>query len=180
MGFFDDFLGKIKLMPEEEEFDDEDMIEDEAAASYEDSGRFSHQAKPEIKAENQTENTSVDDKKKTKINKVVPMKTTTSSKTISSQSEVCMIMPKGYEDASEIADVLLNGKCVVLNLEGMNIEAAQRIIDFSSGACYTMGGNLQKISKKIFIVTPANVELSGDFTNLLGDSVNLSNLNLTM
>ena len=62
----------------------------------------------------------------------------------------------------------------------MNIEAAQRIIDFSSGACYTMGGNLQKISKKIFIVTPANVELSGDFTNLLGDSVNLSNLNLTM
>mgnify|MGYP001625110103 FL=1 len=179
MGFFDDFLGKIKLMPEEEDFD-EDMIEEEENNAYENPNKSNYQTKSEMKSENQVENTSIDDKKKAKTSKVVPMKTTTSSKTISNQSEVCMIMPKGYEDASEIADVLLHGKCVVLNLEGMNIEAAQRIIDFSSGACYTMGGNLQKISKKIFIVTPANVELSGDFTNLLGDSVNLSNLNLTM
>ena len=45
----------------------------------------------------------------------------------------------------------------------------QRVIDFTSGACFTMGGNLQKISKKIIIATPSNVELSGDFTELLGD-----------
>ena len=91
-----------------------------------------------------------------------------------------MILPKGYENASEIAELLLQGKTVVLNMEGMNIDAAQRIIDFTSGACFTMTGNLQKISKKIFIATPSNVELSGDFVNLLGESVDMSSLNLTL
>ena len=57
----------------------------------------------------------------------------------------------------------------MLNMEAMNFDTAQRVIDFTSGACFTMGGNLQKISKKIIIATPSNVELSGDFTELLGD-----------
>ena len=52
----------------------------------------------------------------------------------------------------------------MLNMEAMNFDTAQRVIDFTSGACFTMGGNLQKISKKIIIATPSNVELSGDFT----------------
>ncbi len=47
------------------------------------------------------------------------------------------------------------------------MEIAQRIIDFSSGSCFAINGNLQKISNYIFIITPANVEISGDFQNLL-------------
>ena len=85
------------------------------------------------------------------------------------QSEVCMIIPKEYNDTKDIAEILLSGKTVVLNMEAMNFDTAQRVIDFTSGACFTMGGNLQKISKKIIIATPSNVELSGDFTELLGD-----------
>lgn len=196
MGLFNELLGKMKLMPEDGEFDDEDMedmdeLEEETEAedvlmdSEKKQTMFAaRQAEPKTALNTSADPLSDDDRKKT--NKVVSMKSTTSStkntsgKQHNDSSEVCMIMPKGYEDASEIADVLLRGKCVVLNLEGMNIEAAQRIIDFATGACYVMGGNLQKISKKIFIVTPSNVELTGDFTDLLGDSVNLSSLNLTM
>ena len=85
------------------------------------------------------------------------------------QSEVCMIIPKEYNDTKDIAEILLSGKTVVLNREAMNFDTAQRVIDFTSGACFTMGGNLQKISKKIIIAPPSNVELSGDFTELLGD-----------
>ena len=44
---------------------------------------------------------------------------------------------------------------------------AQRIIDFTSGATYSMNGNLQKISNYIFIATPDSVELSGDFQDIL-------------
>ena len=63
----------------------------------------------------------------------------------------------------------------------MNIDAAQRVIDFATGACYTIGGNLQRISKKIFIVTPVSVELSGDFSEeALAQNVNLSDLNLNL
>ena len=45
--------------------------------------------------------------------------------------------------------------------EGLDVEIAQRIIDFTSGSCYAIGGNLQKVSNYIFIVTPKSVDISG-------------------
>lgn len=92
--------------------------------------------------------------------------------------EVCMIMPKTFEDANTIADQLIANKAVVLNLEGIDMSSAQRIIDFASGACYTVGGNLQKISKKIFIVVPQAMSLSGDFDTMIGDMIDLNNVNM--
>ena len=91
--------------------------------------------------------------------------------------EVCMIMPRSFDDATTIADMLLNYKAVVLNMEGIDMAAAQRLIDFASGACYTVGGNLQKISKKIFMIVPQSMNLSGDFDDLVGDMVDLNSIN---
>ena len=59
---------------------------------------------------------------------------------------------------------MLSGRTVILNLEGMDLELAQRIIDFISGATFAISGNLQKISNYIFLVTPTNVDISGDLT----------------
>ena len=81
--------------------------------------------------------------------------------------EVTMIKPSSIEDSRDICDYLLAGKAVVLNMEGMNMDVAQHIIDFTSGATYSMDGNLQMISKYIFIATPGSVELSGDFQDIL-------------
>ena len=81
--------------------------------------------------------------------------------------EVCVIKPSSMEDAREIADTLIDRCTVVLNLEGIDVDVAQRIIDFSSGACYSIAGSLQKISSYIFILTPANVEISDDFQEIL-------------
>ena len=81
--------------------------------------------------------------------------------------EVSLVKPTSMEDAKDICDYLLAGKAVVLNMEGIHTEVAQRIIDFASGATYSMNGNLQKISNYIFIATPESVELSGDFQDLL-------------
>lgn len=93
--------------------------------------------------------------------------------------EVSLVKPTSLEDAKEICDYLLAGKAVVLNMEGINTETAQRIIDFTSGATYSMNGNLQKISSYIFIATPQTVELSGDFQDLLtGGGVDISGLNI--
>ncbi len=94
--------------------------------------------------------------------------------------EVTMIKPTTMDDSREICDYLLQGKAVVLNMEGLHMEIAQRIIDFTSGAAYSMEGNLQKISNYIFIATPQSVELSGDFQNILAanSDVNISGLNL--
>lgn len=103
-------------------------------------------------------------------NKVVPMRR---------GMEVSLIKPTSIDDAKEICDYLLAGKAVVLNMEGIHTEVAQRIIDFTSGSTYSMNGNLQKISNYIFIATPQTVELSGDFQDLLsGGNLDISGLNI--
>ncbi len=71
------------------------------------------------------------------------------------------------EESREVTDTLLSGRAVILNLEGLHVEIAQRIVDFTSGSCYAVNGNLQKVSNYIFIITPENVDISGDFQDLL-------------
>lgn len=104
--------------------------------------------------------------------KVVPMK---------KSMEVSLVKPTSIEDAREICDFLLSGKAVVLNMEGIHTEVAQRIIDFTSGSTYSMNGNLQKISNYIFIATPDSVELSGDFQDLLNNgTLDVAGLNIRL
>ena len=81
--------------------------------------------------------------------------------------EVTLIKPTSMEDSREICDYLLAGKAVVLNMEGIHMEVAQRIIDFTSGSCYAINGSLQKVSSYIFILTPADVDITGDFQEIL-------------
>lgn len=105
-------------------------------------------------------------------NKVVAMKRS---------MEVSLVKPTSLDDAKEICDYLLAGKTVVINMEGITMETAQRIIDFTSGATYSMDGNLQKISSYIFIATPQSVELSGDFQDLItGSGLDVSGLNIRL
>ena len=80
---------------------------------------------------------------------------------------VCVIRPHSMEDAREITDTLREKCAVVLNVENLELELAQRILDFTSGSCYAIDGNLQKISNYIFIITPASIEISGDFQEIL-------------
>ena len=100
--------------------------------------------------------------------KVTPMRQT--KKMPGSGMEVCVIKPTTVEDAREITETLLANRTVVLNLEGLDVDIAQRIIDFTSGSCYAISGNLQKISHYIFIITPASVDISGDFQDIFNDS----------
>ena len=103
--------------------------------------------------------------------KVVPMKRS---------MEVSLVKPTSIEDSREICDYLLAGKAVVLNMEGIHTEVAQRIIDFTSGATYAMNANLQTISNSSYIATPETVELSGDFQDLLSNGAfdSISGLNI--
>ena len=90
-----------------------------------------------------------------------------SRKTMNNGMEVCVVKPTAFEDAREITETLLANRTVVLNLEGLDVDIAQRIIDFASGSCFAMRGNLQKISHYIFIITPPTVDISGDFADLI-------------
>ena len=88
-------------------------------------------------------------------------------KKTSSGMEVIVVKPSGFEDARDISETLLADRTVVLNMEGLDLALAQRIIDFVSGACYAIDGNLQKVTNFIFLVTPHGVDISGDITEIM-------------
>lgn len=90
--------------------------------------------------------------------------------------EVVVIKPTSVEDAKEITETLLSNRAVVLNLEGLDMDLAQRIVDFTSGSTFAIDGNLQKISNYIFIITPPSVDISGDFQDILSGAIDLPSI----
>lgn len=182
MSVLDKFLNAMKLN-DDDEFDDDDFLDDETG-DYEEESRprrrfiksreeeeedflddgmaAASESKP---ASNQAKPRSSAAVKQPKVSsKISPMR---SRKASAPGMEVCVIKPHSMEDAREITETLLANCTVVLNMEGLELEIAQRIIDFASGSCYAMDGNLQKISNYIFIITPASVDISGDFQEIL-------------
>lgn len=104
---------------------------------------------------------------------VIPIRSRTREKSklvninTSIQMKVAVILPESYDDAQEICDNVKENRAVVVNLENVEYETSQRIVDFLSGACYSLDGCIQKISNKIFIIAPENVDITGDFKDEL-------------
>lgn len=168
----DKFLNYMKLNGEEDdEYYDDDYLDEEdeepapaprrAASKVRDIEDYEDDRMPSSSGRRQSAPSS----------KITPIKQSTSRRVGGGSSmEVCVIKPTSVEDAREITETLLANRTVVLNLEGLDVDIAQRIIDFTSGSCYAISGNLQKISHYIFIITPASVDISGDFQDIFNDS----------
>jgi cell division inhibitor SepF len=84
-----------------------------------------------------------------------------------SQFKLMVMQPGAFDDAQEICDHLKNKKPVIVNLEGVEKELAQRIIDFLSGSVYSLDGSIQKVATGIFVIAPHNVDIMGDFKDEL-------------
>ena len=83
------------------------------------------------------------------------------------QLKVVVVTPESFDEAKDIAEHLKQKKPVVINLEGVEKDIARRIVDFLSGAVYSLDGNIQKISTGIFLIAPYNVGIMGDFKDEL-------------
>lgn len=79
-----------------------------------------------------------------------------------SSLELKVVRPNGFSGATEIADYLLSAKTVVLNLEETDKESARRLLDFLGGVAYAIGGTLKRVSNTTFIITPREVNVSGE------------------
>ncbi|MGN1318141.1 MAG: cell division protein SepF [Lachnospirales bacterium] len=77
--------------------------------------------------------------------------------------QVVVATPTNLEEAGETCEDLKDKKTVVVNLEGIDREVAQRITDFFCGACYALDGAIQPVSSRIFIIVPYDVKLTGQF-----------------
>lgn len=78
------------------------------------------------------------------------------------QVKLIVKKPQSYDEATGICDYLKEKRPVVVNLEGLQREVAQRIIDFLSGATYSLEGNIHTVTNSIFILAPKNVDVTGE------------------
>ncbi len=169
MGMMHKFLNAMKLNTEDEYYDEEDFYDEEDAYYDEDSSKAVKASKETYHEEPARKTTN------RAINKVTPMRPSKKN-SLNSAMEVCVIKPTSVDDAREITETLLANRTVVLNLEGIDLEIGQRIIDFTSGSCFAVSGNLQKVSNYIFVITPSNVDLSGDFQSIVDAAFDVSSI----
>lgn len=173
MGVFDGFLNMMRLGPD----DDDDFYDDGYEEDVEEKSKATRSsAKTTVSDFTETSPTSESRRPKEKPqNKITPMRSSSRRAQTAAGMEVCVIKPTTFDESREITETLLANRTVVLNVEGLDVDIAQRIIDFASGSCFAINGNLQKISNYIFIITPESVDISGDFQSFM-DSFDISGI----
>ena len=78
-----------------------------------------------------------------------------------------LVAPRSFNDAQEVADRFRGGAPVILNLKETDADLGRRLIDFCSGLCYGLRGQMQRVGDRVFLVTPADVQLSAEDHRLI-------------
>ncbi len=77
-------------------------------------------------------------------------------------NEILTVHPKKYEDAKLIAETFRDGIPVVMNLTQMSESEARRMVDFASGLTQGLYGHIERVTPKVFLLSPSHVQVSGD------------------
>ena len=77
-------------------------------------------------------------------------------------SEILTVHPKQYRDAQNIAESFRDGIPVIMNLSQMSDAEARRLIDFASGLASGLYGKIERVTSKVFLLSPENIAVSGD------------------
>lgn len=75
-------------------------------------------------------------------------------------SKPVVVGPTSFNDAQEVADKFKINVPVILNLQGVERDLARRIIDFASGLCYGLSGQMERVANQVYLLTPSDVEVS--------------------
>ena len=77
-------------------------------------------------------------------------------------SEIVTVHPKQYRDAQTIAEQYRDGLPVIINVSQMSDADARRLIDFASGLVMGLFGRIERVTSKVFLLTPENIAVTGD------------------
>lgn len=80
----------------------------------------------------------------------------------SEMNEILTVHPRQYRDAQVIAESFRDGIPVIINLSQMSDADARRLIDFASGLSQGLYGKIERVTAKVFLLSPSHVVVSGD------------------
>jgi len=73
-----------------------------------------------------------------------------------------VVIPSDFNDAQQVGDRFKNSQPVIINLQGAELDLARRVIDFASGLCYGLGGQMERVASQVYLLTPSDVEVSDE------------------
>ncbi len=73
-----------------------------------------------------------------------------------------VVSPTGFNDVQQVADHFKREQPVIVNLQGVDRDLSRRLIDFASGLCYGLEGDMERVADQVFLLTPRGTEVSDD------------------
>jgi cell division inhibitor SepF len=84
-------------------------------------------------------------------------------------SRITTLHPRNYNEARTIGEHFREGIPVIMNLSDMDDADAKRLVDFSAGLVFGMHGSIERVTNKVFLLTPANVEITAEDKSMIAE-----------
>jgi cell division inhibitor SepF len=84
-------------------------------------------------------------------------------------SRITTLQPRSYNEARTIGERYRDGVPVIMNLTELDDAAAKRLVDFAAGLAFALRGSIDKVANRVFLLTPADVEVSADDARKLAE-----------
>lgn len=76
--------------------------------------------------------------------------------------QITTVHPRSYNDAKIIGESFRDGIPVIMNVTDMGEAEAKRLVDFSAGIVFGLRGTIERVTNKVFLLSPATVEILGE------------------
>jgi cell division inhibitor SepF len=80
----------------------------------------------------------------------------------SASYNIVTLQPRSYSEARKVGEYYREGNPVIINLDDMEESERKRLVDFASGLVFGLHGRIERISLKVFLLSPANVNVSNE------------------
>jgi cell division inhibitor SepF len=77
-------------------------------------------------------------------------------------NRITTIHPRTYNEAKNIGESFRDGTPVIMNLSDMDDADAKRLVDFAAGLVFGLHGSIERVTSKVFLLSPAHVEVAAE------------------
>jgi cell division inhibitor SepF len=83
--------------------------------------------------------------------------------------KITTLQPSSYNEARQIGEAFREGIPVIMNLTEMTDGDAKRLVDFAAGLIFGLRGSIEKVTNKVFLLSPSNVRVSAEDKRLIAE-----------
>ncbi|OJX62093.1 MAG: cell division protein SepF [Micrococcales bacterium 73-13] len=100
---------------------------------------------------------------------VTPIRRSAQQQKSADMNEILTVHPRAFRDVKTIAEHFREGVPVIINISQMAEPEARRLIDFSCGLAEALYGRMERVTGKVFLLSPSHVAVSGDQVDAADD-----------